>query len=1607
MNSIQEVYDKYGSVNPGDLSGNQKKEMYSILGSMPSEALRTIEEHKMFVEVVQKLRQSTMEDMQLMGKKFLATLESLLAVGEDGVYSNNQRFIYELIQNVDDCEYEDVSNCNLEIQFCYHLSPAKIIFTYNEKGFKPENVFAITGIAEASKNISADKVEIGEKGIGFKSVFGIADKVLIESGMFSFELYKNNFTVPIPVYKGYKPVDGTRLTLEMSPQACHAIYRSLVEQYVKKDAALNKNPILFLNKLTHLKMYFDGFRYIEFDVQRKEPVEKNGILFEDSVNVSIDMKDHHNSLDREYQSDISCYRYTMPITYGRAECVARYGEDVVFSERRHNIIAVFPKITDELRNFKGVMYSFLPTQIHTTAPIILHVPYKLDGSREFVDPQGKNKWFTYTSEQLAFFLQKVYLDFSRIVNEHIITYIPNKHSFFFKRDNEKIACLCVPMLQGDQICKQKVFLTADGSYESADKIVAFPKEEVPEDALRVHRLLGVNKKLFIPPYTIDMIWYNVQVISNITSSLFRQGMSDGEDLEEILVWLEKNNPDANYAKLIINNEPLKLTRNQFEVISRHKKAANAFLQRTCDLIQIKKRPQISFADDCQEDKTELKDTIEELVDSIDLESAFETYLKAIKYRLFVLPEANADFVLAGSDGIVLSGKNTLSSFAKLSLPFDPRKTFSATLQIRQASEQLNDVDESISNDEYLKLLRGVRISLKSAFGNKMYNSYIRIIRDAGTDKSRFLNELLQNADDCLYTTTKTTPHFILTMRGDVVQATYNEDGFTKDNVRALTAMGESTKKLLLTGSTQSIGEKGVGFKSVFGVATSVEIHSNGFDFRLTDNLPTVPEKCEKIQQQEGTTMVFRMKKDISSYFSVDRILQLCICLRNLKELVILNHTVKITERGKYRTVEIDGQKYRYEKIAYDFSIADQEALTERNINGRNVDPNQQIICYIPDKVKDRDTLLYSGLPTTIQINVLLIIDAPFELTTSRENILHNKWNEYVRGHMYKAILNIMELKKDTGLEMLRYVGFRSAGGVTTWKNFEDDYLNSFNWATVLREQKILPVLGTQNSVSASGSNCVLIPEFIAKLREVQNVAMMFPGTIIDTIGKSQYVPLLETIGCRKAKGSEILSCLERITAKYISDEPFRNGLYAYLSGNQGNIAFEGIGDGVKSIPFIPVRTATGTEYIRYQDNIYSHKTEVSRDDYYILNSNVLAIDTADKILGKKGRINELTQEVFDAKYRNNLEAMIKGNRSLSEKARYILREFEHNTAAFKKCEATLKGLLDQIPFEMENGNYKTGKKFINVKKQYFAGPLILTYTVSEKYEKLAHYLNCPDILKIHYDDFDIEIEEILDDDIEDLQCEFENFFEIISRMINAGLISDEQIERYNLDFGSSGSDDDDDVYEEFPEQEVKNVLSLRTHIQSLWKGSKNPYVEKQYIQWKPKYALDKKNYAYSMYQSMFSENRCFCQMCRQKVHKKYIERNDIEKAPAYAWNQMYLNLCLTCSKDYISMRYNDIVWGEFINAIMAVKPSTAGKFEVPIGNSTITFTATHIAEVQEILKTQGWGRKSPKRVPKLGKSIEDQIEAEKRAEEKETKKGENVQIKRKHSIFIIRNSKDN
>ena len=1575
MAKIDDLFQTYSALDTGDLSGNQKKYLYNQLISMVPEDIQTIEEHKKFIALVGKLRQASMDDMELFGQKFLATLKSLLSVGEDGVYSNQLRFLYELIQNVDDCDYPDMSDCNLDIRFLYDKEPGRIILTYNEVGFTPENVFSITGIAEKSKNISADKVEIGEKGIGFKSVFGIARKVLIQSGYFSFELFADNFTVPISAYDDFEPVEGTKLTLEMSAKQCKGIYQSLANKYLSQEAMLNQNPILFLNKLTHLKLHTDNEHYIEFSVQRTVPVEHGSLLFEENVSVSVDMKFDADSLLQSQKKEILCYRYTMPIVYGQEECVSRYGADTEFTERRHNLIAILPVLNEDVADYHGVLYSFLPTQVETSAPIILHVPYKLGGSREFVDSNNNDAWFRFTNQKLVSFLEQVYLDLAQILKQKVIRYIPCKHRFFFRGDRGKVGCLMMPELKGDYICTKNVFYTEDGTFENLSKIVSFGIEENLNDPVEVFRLLEHHKKLFVPGFPTDMKWYGAQVIENVPGKLFAHGLEKPELFNSILQWLEKNVPALSYYRLLYANEPVTFYKMHLESVAKHGQLWNASIQNAHTQIVNKKDPPMCILKgEIPEISIGARTLLMNIIKDADLDYIFKEYLEFINYRFFVI-DSEKEFAIAAKNGIVLANGRELGSFAKIARLFDRHGTFTASMEIRQVSEKLNQVDDSMSNQEYLTLLHGVRKSLVDAFGNRMYDSYIKIIAEAGTDKRRFLSELIQNADDCCYPE-NVVPSFRLIVKGSTLTVSYNECGFTKDNVRAITAIGESTKKLLLYGESQSIGEKGVGFKSVFGVAKSVEIHSNGFDFKLTNKLPTIPEACEQLEIPDGTVMVFDMKQDVTSSFSSEHILQLCLCLRNLKHLSILNHEVVITEDSNKRVVTVDGQRYAFERIEHQFLINDKEALSTRNTNGKTINPHQKIICYIPERIRGIEMMLYSGLPLEIRSNVPIIIDAPFELTTSRENILHNRWNEIVREELYKTILDVMYAKADSGLDVLRYVGFRTQNNVTTWQNFDDDYLNRFNWPEALRDAEILPILGTDRKISSNYKRCLLVPDFIAHMQATEDITQFFNGEVIDATGKNQYNPILEAIGCMKVSGDDIYRLLRVKTARFIQDGEFRDALYAYLSNNQGNTVFSISKEASTTLPIFPVRVSGTTRYIQYDTNIYAHETEESQDDYYILNTKVMSLKQADDILAGRGRINELTQEVFDAKYQKTLREYIenpKGQFSLQQTASFLLNEYVTNRRALSKCKPLLLGLMPKIPFQMSNGLYKVGNKYLNSRSQWYAGELIKAMVVNENYTRLAAFLECKEVENMHYEDIDYEINHITDDDIEDIQSDFVYYYEIIKGLINSGKISDEQILRYHLEFGV-GIDADDDPYEEFPERPVRNIYRLKKHIQDSWKTNKNPYTEKEYIRWKPKYPMNKVNYSLSMYQSVNNENKCFCQMCRRLTSRRYIERNDIERNPAYAWEQMYLCLCLNCSKDYILLRNNEEIWKQFLHRIMGADPMHSGIVEIPLGDGNITFTSVHLAEVQEIFKNEGWGEDAPKRKPKMGHSINDEDE---------------------------------
>ena len=155
---------------------------------------------------------------------------------------------------------------------------------------------------------------------------------------------------------------------------------------------------------------------------------------------------------------------------------------------------------------------------------------------------------------------------------------------------------------------------------------------------------------------------------------------------------------------------------------------------------------------------------------------------------------------------------------------------------------------------------------------------------------------------------------------------YNEVGFTKSNVRSITAIGESTKKKIQTGNV--IGEKGIGFKSVFEVAEKVTIHSNGFDFILTSDKPTVPNKCTPMNELSGTVMRFTMKDPDYELPSSDKILQLCICLKKLKHIEIGDTIIDINDVDDKRLIVVNGEIKKFDKYTYSFKVNDKSAIKE-------------------------------------------------------------------------------------------------------------------------------------------------------------------------------------------------------------------------------------------------------------------------------------------------------------------------------------------------------------------------------------------------------------------------------------------------------------------------------------------------------------------------------------------------------------------------------------------------------------------------------------------------------------------------------------------------------
>ncbi|KAI1137757.1 hypothetical protein F5Y05DRAFT_386264 [Hypoxylon sp. FL0543] len=131
---------------------------------------------KMDAETRRKVEEAFLRKDEMIGASVLTLAKNL--------YSKDVRFLFELLQNADDNNFSRALRAGIIPHVSFNIYKDRIVVDCNEDGFTEENLRAICNVGRSSK--TGAQGYIGEKGIGFKSVFKVAWRVHIQSGYYSF-----------------------------------------------------------------------------------------------------------------------------------------------------------------------------------------------------------------------------------------------------------------------------------------------------------------------------------------------------------------------------------------------------------------------------------------------------------------------------------------------------------------------------------------------------------------------------------------------------------------------------------------------------------------------------------------------------------------------------------------------------------------------------------------------------------------------------------------------------------------------------------------------------------------------------------------------------------------------------------------------------------------------------------------------------------------------------------------------------------------------------------------------------------------------------------------------------------------------------------------------------------------------------------------------------------------------------------------------------------------------------------------------------------------------------------------------------------------------------
>jgi len=427
----------------------------------------------------------------------------------------------------------------------------------------------------------------------------------------------------------------------------------------------------------------------------------------------------------------------------------------------------------------------------------------------------------------------------------------------------------------------------------------------------------------------------------------------------------------------------------------------------------------------------------------------------------------------------------------------------------------------------------------------------RLAKEIHTKNPHSIFELIQNAEDNEYGRGITPKiRFIIDLDRLIIQN--NEKGFEEKNVCALCGIGRTTK----TKALGYIGEKGIGFKSVFMIANKVHIYSNGFQFEFNydESNPVsmiIPEWIDDIPNfvdPKQTNIVLHLKPEVKNELSsyIEEIHpSLLLFLRKLKVIEIedknRNRARRMELYEKDEAVEIVyGENKSHWKVIRK-SLRVQQGINEKR--RKDVNETEIILAFPLNKNGSPDTsneqYVFAFLPVR-KYGFKFIIQTDFILPITREDIIKdNKWNEWLRNSIVEVFLDaVSEFKKD---EKLKYSFYDYLPLEEVKEEFFLPLVEQI-YERLKEEECIL----TEANRWRRPSEVLIGDEEIKKIVSNDDLQKFFGKEYLSERIKSKK-SILRKLGVRDFSIDDLIKCLEKSEWVKKQDEKWFANIFRYLS----------------------------------------------------------------------------------------------------------------------------------------------------------------------------------------------------------------------------------------------------------------------------------------------------------------------------------------------------------------------------------------------------------------------------------------------------------------------------